>query len=416
MGEELDDGPAVLFMPLVVMENLLDKLKLLKYDLDFVGRSRKALNRHYFALQTNPGEQFYMFCLLASFLIRKCGKDFDEPQESDDPNSIISNILDISRQMGIVVDFPPNRLKQGYGEQVIYILDRLADEALKVSSFTWKKPEYPVEEDEIIHVVDTESELMIAKIEEDLTDYNNDIDDEDDEHLIGIDDLRTLNSAHKTETGSRHVDILETVTDNSEWKMELERVLPKLRLSFQEDSKDWRNHLEQMRLHFDEIDQIFSPTKTQLEKLSSDVSRSIDKISSREKYLNSQLESQLNNYRTIMEQLETLNEQYHRVNGGIIDRSRKLTEISEELENVKQEIEERSSAMTDGSPLINIKKALSRLKSELTSVDIRIAVVEHSLLQAKLREKTTTQQEISASLSLASNSFVDSKTSVQLYF
>lgn len=34
--EELDVGPGLLFMPFIVMEDLLDKLKLLNYDNEFV--------------------------------------------------------------------------------------------------------------------------------------------------------------------------------------------------------------------------------------------------------------------------------------------------------------------------------------------------------------------------------------------
>lgn len=52
-----------------------------------------VLNRHYFALPTNPGEQFYMFCTLAAWLINKAGRPFEQPQEYDDPNATISNIL-----------------------------------------------------------------------------------------------------------------------------------------------------------------------------------------------------------------------------------------------------------------------------------------------------------------------------------
>lgn len=46
----------------------------------------------------NPGEQFYLFCSLAAWLIRKSGRLFEQPQESDDPNSTISNILDVLRE------------------------------------------------------------------------------------------------------------------------------------------------------------------------------------------------------------------------------------------------------------------------------------------------------------------------------
>jgi estrogen-related receptor beta like 1 len=40
---------------------------------------------------------------------------------------------------GVNVDFPPNKLKQGFGEQAVFVLDHLAHAALKSTNFTWKK-------------------------------------------------------------------------------------------------------------------------------------------------------------------------------------------------------------------------------------------------------------------------------------
>ena len=59
------------------------------------------------------------------------GRTFDPPQEFDDPNTTITNILDIVRQMGVSIDFAPSKLKQGFGEQAIFVLDRLSDETLR---------------------------------------------------------------------------------------------------------------------------------------------------------------------------------------------------------------------------------------------------------------------------------------------
>ena len=99
--------------------NLLDTLRVFNFHQiytllqEFVKELRmRPLNRHYFVLQTNPGEQFYLFTSLSAWLIRKCGIPFDQPQEFDDPNSTISNILDQLRKNGITIDFPPSKLKQ----------------------------------------------------------------------------------------------------------------------------------------------------------------------------------------------------------------------------------------------------------------------------------------------------------------
>jgi len=96
-------------------------------------------NRHYFVIPTNPGEQFYTFTCLAAWLIKKTGKSFEMPQESDDPNSTIALILDYLRDIEVTVEFPPNKLKQGSGEYAIYVLDHLADNALKTQKFKWKR-------------------------------------------------------------------------------------------------------------------------------------------------------------------------------------------------------------------------------------------------------------------------------------
>ncbi|NWZ66720.1 IFT57 protein, partial [Acrocephalus arundinaceus] len=95
-GEEVpaERGPGAAFHMFVLMEDLLDKLKLLSYEEEALRRhNMRPLSRHYFALPTNPGEQFFMFCTLAAWLISKAGHPFEQPQEYDDPNAVISNVL-----------------------------------------------------------------------------------------------------------------------------------------------------------------------------------------------------------------------------------------------------------------------------------------------------------------------------------
>ncbi|CAL4060380.1 unnamed protein product, partial [Meganyctiphanes norvegica] len=98
--EEADGGPGLAYMPFVVMDDLLDKLKLLNYDKEFLQEQRmKPINRHYFAMQTNTGEQFYLFTSLSAWLINKAGRRMNPPEEYDDPNSTVSSILDHLRQL-----------------------------------------------------------------------------------------------------------------------------------------------------------------------------------------------------------------------------------------------------------------------------------------------------------------------------
>lgn len=133
------------------------------------------------------------------------------PQESDDPNSTIALILDYLREIDISVEFPPNKLKQGSGEHAVYVLDNLADNALKVENFKWKRygnwrfyrnfywvkllnynnirvnilPDEPTPEADI---EDDEAELILEKVEEEMmAEY-----DDDDQDILHIDDITKL--------------------------------------------------------------------------------------------------------------------------------------------------------------------------------------------------------------------------------
>ena len=59
-------------------------------DLCRIYTSRDTIHRHYFAISTNPGEQFYAFTNLAAWLINTCGRNMEQPQEVT--NFIICNI------------------------------------------------------------------------------------------------------------------------------------------------------------------------------------------------------------------------------------------------------------------------------------------------------------------------------------
>ena len=46
------------------------------------------------------------------------------------------------------------------------------------------------------------------------------------------------------------------------------------------------------------------------------------------------------------------------------------------------------------APLINIKKAIAKIKNEIMELDVKIGVFENEILQQKLKDKTFYQQDI----------------------
>ncbi|KAM9320611.1 intraflagellar transport protein 57 homolog [Gastrophryne carolinensis] len=392
--EEEDRGPGAAFQVFVLMEDLLEKLKLLNYEEEALKKhNMRPISRLYFALPTNPGEQFYMFSLLAAWLINKTGRHFEQPQEYDDPNATISRILSELRSFGGTANFPPSKLKAGYGEQVCYVLDFLAEEVLKHMGFTWKRPVYPSEELDEEVVVEDDAELTINKFDEEVIEEDS---DGDEEHLIDLNVLKA--QSNKSGETFKPEEILESKTDAAEWYLEVERVLPQLKVTVRTDNKDWRVHVDQMHQHKDGIEASLKETKGYLDKLHSEVSKTLEKVASREKYINSQLDPLVQEYRAAQAQLSELKEQHKQVSTKVTEKTRILAEITEELEKVKQEIEEKGSSITDGAPLVKMKQALTKIKQEIVQMDIRIGVVEHTLLQSKLKEKSNMTRDMHATV------------------
>jgi estrogen-related receptor beta like 1 len=81
--------------------------------------------------------------------------------------------------------------------------------------------------------------------------------------------------------------------DPAEWRLELERVTPLLKVKLPNDNKDWRLHQQQMSYHKEKIESSMASTQEHLTKLHSDIEHTLEKISSREKYINAQLETKV---------------------------------------------------------------------------------------------------------------------------
>lgn len=388
----VEDGsaPSASYIINVRTEDLMEKLKLLNYDTEFLHEFRmKPMHRYYFVTATNPGEQFYAFTSLAAWLVRKAGGKFDPPQESDDPNSTIALILDYLREINVSVEFPPNKLKQGIGEHAVYVLDNLADEALKAQNFQWKKVEIPPDEPgSEPEIEEDDAELILEKVEEEMmAEY-----DEEDEDVLHVDDITKLYA--RNNESQKPEDILESKTNREEWQLELERVLPQLKVTIKTDSRDWRSHVNQMKQLRENITTSFIGAKGQLDKLHNDISGTLDKIKTRESYLNRQLEPVLQEYQALQEELTKIQENYRDVSGGVTERTRTFNKLTEELDQVKREMEERGSSMTDGTPLINIKKSIGRMRGEISEMNVRIGLLEYSLMCARIRDRTQLQEDI----------------------
>lgn len=137
-----DDGASAAsqYSQFNLMKGLYDKLIILGYRSEFSKLVRiKPIHQFYFAVPKNSGEQYFNFVSIAAWLIQKCKRNISMPQESDDPNMVTISILDHCKNMGGQLDFAPNRVKSGSGAEVVYVLNFLADQALKATGHSWKE-------------------------------------------------------------------------------------------------------------------------------------------------------------------------------------------------------------------------------------------------------------------------------------
>ena len=148
-------------------DDLIEKLKLLNYEnLLLKEMKMKALSKFYFNKVRNSGEQFFLFVSICAWLVRETGKSFDQPQEFDDPNVVISKIIKSLNDMDIATDFQSNKLISGAGPICVYVLDSLATKVLKLSTVQVQKPQIKTEENSSLDIIENDSEIILEKLDE----------------------------------------------------------------------------------------------------------------------------------------------------------------------------------------------------------------------------------------------------------
>ncbi|KAL7750423.1 hypothetical protein RI367_004197 [Sorochytrium milnesiophthora] len=364
------------------MDELVEKLRLLKYLRDFCKPlSFKPLSKNYFSVQqANPNEQLYYFSSLFAWLAKLSGNKFDAPGQFDDPNTTASNIAALVKELSPDFEYTASKLRLGYGDGVIAALSLMADRALKSIGFRVQPPVHS--SDEVIEEAEADdtAEVMLNAIEEDLP-------EEQEDDLPFGDRGRQSPSATAGASSTADSTTATKAVNPAEWRQEVERAVPNLKVIVPNDNKDWRIHLQQMTDNEESIGSNLTVVKTQLSKIGSEIDQTLEKIASREKYINSQFEPLVDEFRASQEALSQLKLKYNASSEVINKLTDELSRVSDELDSVKTQMDDIGNGMTDSKPLVNIRQAIQRLKAEIKQMDIRLGVVEHSLLMARLRNK-----------------------------
>ena len=173
------------------------------------------------------------------------------------------------------------------------------------------------------------------------------------------------------------------------WMIEVERVAHKLKVNkAANDGKEWRSHLDQTKKYADQVRGNLPEVKVKLERLQDDATKALEKISRKEGMLSRSFQGQTGDYRAHSDNLKEIQENFSNVSKNVEELENELTEVNNRLETTSKKIDDTGKTFSDNTPLQNMKKAITTVKNDIKSIDIRIGVVSNTLLQLKLRERS----------------------------
>eukprot|EP00357_Protocruzia_adherens_P018265 CAMPEP_0114992064 /NCGR_PEP_ID=MMETSP0216-20121206/11731_1 /TAXON_ID=223996 /ORGANISM="Protocruzia adherens, Strain Boccale" /LENGTH=408 /DNA_ID=CAMNT_0002355483 /DNA_START=81 /DNA_END=1307 /DNA_ORIENTATION=+ len=374
--------------PGTIMEEVLEKLKLLDYENKLCRvKGLRPFNKAYFAYPSNhAAEQFIQFTQLVSWLFQLCKHQVHGWDKYADPSTASTNIMLELKKLGIEIDFPPAKLKQGNGEGVCMVLLALCNKALKAQKFSFRPPHFKKDEGDVETALEDSGDEEGAANE---SMEDNAIESEGEEENYA--DM--VGNKIQEEHGESHAQhAIESNIDPIEWNLECERVAPRLKYAIASDSKEWRNHLEQTKKYKKSIEDSLPETKAKLGKMGEEIQKALERIAKKEQNINRNFDNIAGDYRSKQTHLNQVSEKYNKLSESVTEMSSRLSEINERLEKIQETMNEQGNTMTDTSPLIRIKKALQNVRTEIKQMDLRIGVLSQTLLQSKLREKTSKDQ------------------------
>ena len=224
-------------------------------------------------------------------------------------------------------------------------------------------------------------------------DEDDDDDEEEEEYAIAsaLDRDAPLDASlkkvlRKTEEEIEERRAIESAIDAREWRVELERVAPKLKaVAKAADAKDWRSHLDACRKAHNAVAVKFPDVRTALDRVGRECKEVVDKIETRESYLNSQMEPRSEEYKSTKASLESARRAYDEGNERVSALTNELARIGERLERAKGEMASKGDEVSDATPLTKLRDVADRMREEMRTMEVKIAIARNALGHASMR-------------------------------
>eukprot|EP00948_MAST-09A_sp_MAST-9A-sp1_P000220 g220.t1 len=357
----------------------------------------------------------------------------------DTPNNRMSTVLMELKGLGFDAPFSAYKVtKQVHGMESVSVLSFLCDAALSAKHFSFAPPE--IKNESTVDEAEVDASADIADVLDDdfvrddilMNDGNMSDDDSRDggsphnrsKHFLPNDlKGKDLDSSNLDGTGglgisgkldSKYADdeskfggsliqgAIRSSIDPLLWSKEVAKVTPQLKLDTKSlgqggSSKgQWRGHLDQTRLHDKKIRKILSSTQEKMGTVSKVLRENLELIKNKESIMNRLMGPLQETYNEKITALKNLRVSCETYSSDLSSKQNELSAVSDRLDELKVQMNERGSNMTDTGPLVSIKAALKQIKGEIKEMELRMGVVSHALMAAKLNEKSVSGKTSSA--------------------
>jgi hypothetical protein len=362
---------------------LVEKLKLLNYEKNFTKiKGHKPLSKTYFCQKNgNGGEQNVYFIALASWLVNQCGGKISGDQKYEDPVTMATTLLTEMKKCGIDTQITPNNLRQGYGIPVLEVLISLCDKLLKNKNFNFAPPKFddkksskkqdtPEIEDEVPNLINSEIDYGDNRKEE--------------EEKKDEENVKSSNQTDNDGTG-----VLYSGIPTEDWHRELEKVSSKLKMDYKSlgnsyNQSEWRLHIKQIHDGGEKFKTDIPDSRGILEALSTEIDKSLEKIIKKEELLSKNHGSVIAAYKEKNKNRTNQLDDYQKLNEEVESLKREKEEMTDKIAACEEQYENLSKTISDTTKLQNTKAAIQNLQNESITLDMKINILNHSLLKYAL--------------------------------
>jgi len=150
-------------------------------------------------------------------------------------------------------------------------------------------------------------------------------------------------------------------------------------------ARAFHSHIDQTKKHEILIRNELPATESTLKQINSQLTADVEKMRTKEKYVNTTFSSLAEEYTRVKETLVGVESEHSTASGAVGNLTQDLAVIADQLSEIKGTMDSRGSSMTDTTPLVKIRTALQDIKVEINHFELRIGVVGHTLLAAQTR-------------------------------